>query len=390
VPHLGKIRLADLTSREVTAMFAAIAAGPNRRGQPYAAGTLQRIRATLRAALNGAIREGLLVSNVASRVELPNPRRPHPVVWTEQQIAHWKRTGVRPVVAVWSPRQLAGFLGYVRDERLYALWWLVALRGLRRGEAVGLPWDNVDLDRRQLTISQQLTVDAGTFPVSAPKSRASHRVIALDERTVQVLREHARRQRLDQLRAGHAWQQTGYVFTRRDGTPLRPNSVTQRFSKLADRAGLPPVRFHDLRHGAASLAHAAGADLKTIQDQLGHASIVLTADTYTSVFPATQHHAATATARLVLTAARETSERLRRGRSQPNTARPEPDRPPEKSTATDPAQPARAAQTRTKRRNRPVKRGQRQATAVDKGRGGSPFSQVRRWAAGGSNPEPMD
>ena len=212
-------------------------------------------------------------------------------------------TGRGPGFGRWSPcgapRQLAGFLGYVRDERLYALWWLVALRGLRRGEAVGLPWDNVDLDRRQLTISQQLTVDAGTFAVSAPKSRASHRVIALDERTVQVLREHARRQRLDQLRAGHAWQQTGYVFTRRDGTPLRPNSVTQRFSKLADRAGLPPVRFHDLRHGAASLAHAAGANLKTIQDQLGHASIVLTADTYTSVLSRQSREAVEATASIV-------------------------------------------------------------------------------------------
>jgi integrase len=93
--------------------------------------------------------------------------------------------------ANWQP------LDYVRDERLHALWWLVALRGLRRGEAVSLPWDNVDLDRGQLTISQQLTADAGTFAVSAPKSRASHRVIALDEHTVQVLREHARRQRLD-------------------------------------------------------------------------------------------------------------------------------------------------------------------------------------------------
>jgi integrase len=74
---------------------------------------------------------------------------------------------------VWSPRQLAAFLDYVRDERLYALWRLVALRGLRRSEAIGLPWDNVDLDRRLLTISQQLTVDASTFAVSLPTCRRS-------------------------------------------------------------------------------------------------------------------------------------------------------------------------------------------------------------------------
>jgi len=183
LPYLGKIRLADLTSRHVAAMFVTITASPYRRGQPYSPGTLQRIRATLRAALNGAIREGLLVSNVASRVELPNPRRPHPVVWTEQRIAEWRRTGIRPAVAVWNPHQLAGFLDHVQDERLYALWWLVALRGLRRGEAVGLPWDNVDLDRGQLTISQQLTVDASTFAVSEPKSRASHSAAAAAHRS---------------------------------------------------------------------------------------------------------------------------------------------------------------------------------------------------------------
>ena len=89
------------------------------------------------------------------------------------------------------------------------------------------------------------------------------------------------------------------MFIRPDGTPLHPDYMTQRFRILVARAGLPPIRLHDLRHGAATLAHTAGADLKTVQDQLGHASIGITADLYTNILPATQHQAAEATARLL-------------------------------------------------------------------------------------------
>jgi hypothetical protein len=114
-----------------------------------------------------------------------------------------------------------------------------------------------------------------------------------------VLREHRRRQfeqRDGQLAAGRPWVDSGYVFTRPVGTPINPNYATTQFRKLTDRSGLPPVRLHDLRHGAASLAHQAGADLKTLQDLLGHSSIVVTADTYTSVLPAAQRRCADATA----------------------------------------------------------------------------------------------
>lgn len=125
-----------------------------------------------------------------------------------------------------------------------------------------------------------------------------------------MLREHARRQRQERDTAGGRWQNTGYVFTNRHGDPLHPGFLTHRLAALVAAAGLPPVRLHDLRHGAATLAHLAGTDLKTIQDQLGHSSIVLTADTYTSVLPAAQYKAAEATARLVLDAARNDRDKI--------------------------------------------------------------------------------
>jgi hypothetical protein len=136
--------------------------------------------------------------------------------------------------------------------------------------------------------------------------------------------------------AGEAWIDTGYVFTSPLGAPLNPDYLTRRFRQLVTRSGLPPVRLHDLRHGAASLAHAAGADLKTVREQLGHTSIVLTADTYTSVLMQLHFKTAEATARLVLAAAAQNPGRRYRARpmSGPPTSaatgqvtRPEPLRP---------------------------------------------------------------
>ena len=158
IPHLGRVRLAELTNRQVTTLFAALATADTRYGRRPTPATLHRIRATLRAALNAAIRDGLLADNPARRVELPSPRRPHPQVWTAQRVRAWHQRRQRFAVAVWTAQQLATFLNFVAADRLAATWWLIALRGLRRGEAAGLRWIDVDLDQRLLTIDQQRIV----------------------------------------------------------------------------------------------------------------------------------------------------------------------------------------------------------------------------------------
>src|SRR6266536_1552446 len=157
IPHLGSIRLGALTVRQLNGFFATVAKQTNRFGQPHTPTTLAHIRTTLRAALNSAIREGLIQDNPARRVELPFRRRPHAPVWTPGRIADWQATGVRPTVAVWTAAQLATFLDSVTEDRLYALWWLVGLRGLRRGEVAGLRWADLDLDHRQLAIVRART-----------------------------------------------------------------------------------------------------------------------------------------------------------------------------------------------------------------------------------------
>src|SRR6266511_343561 len=135
IPHLGRHTLAGLTVGHLEAMFAAIAAHRTRDGRPVTAATLQRVRATLRRALNVAVREQLLAVNPARLVVLPRPVRHRPQPWTQARVAAWRRTGQRPAVAVWTPIQLARFLAFVRQDWLFALWWLAALRGPRRGRS---------------------------------------------------------------------------------------------------------------------------------------------------------------------------------------------------------------------------------------------------------------
>ncbi|MEV0996611.1 site-specific integrase [Nonomuraea sp. NPDC050202] len=206
-------------------------------------------------------------------------------------------------MAVWTEQQLAAFLAGVAQDRLYAAWWLAALRGLRRGELAGLRWTDVDLQAAELTITQQRVHADGQVVVGLPKSTASCRVVALDAETVRVLTRHRERQEELSAAAGIRWQDSGYVFTTADGAPLRPDYLTGRFRRLVAASGQPPVRLHDLRHGAATLALAARIDLKVVQAMLGHASIVLTADAYVSVLPEVARQAAGETARMVLNAA---------------------------------------------------------------------------------------
>jgi integrase len=192
----------------------------------------------------------------------------------------------------------------VRGHPLYALFHLVALRGLRRGEAAGLTWAGLDLDAGTLTVSAQLQQLGGRMVTASPKSDAGRRVIALDKTTVAALRRHGLWQQAEQDAAGRRWSQTGYVFTTRTGKPLAPDRMTRLFKKLVAESGLPPVTLHGPRHGAAALALAAGTDLKVVQDQLGHSTVVLTADTYTSVLPETACTAAEHTAALLFPARR--------------------------------------------------------------------------------------
>lgn len=273
----------------------------NKKSKPQqlTAARIRRVHATLLSAMNTAVRRKVIAFNPARHVELPSGRRPRAVVWTDERVAVWKRTGRRPPVAVWTADQAGAFLDAAIRDRLYPLFHLVAYRGLRRGEAVGLRWEDVDLDACSMQITQQVVQLGWTTEVGAPKTDSGARTVSLDRGTAEVLRRWRSIQANELKLLRPRFAETGYVFTREDGTPLHPQLASDGFQKLSRAAGLPPIRLHDLRHTAASLALQAGVPMKVVSEQLGHSSLAITADTYTSILPAVAKAAAEAVAGII-------------------------------------------------------------------------------------------
>ncbi|MGA5217913.1 tyrosine-type recombinase/integrase [Streptomyces cinereoruber] len=281
------------------AMKAAIDAMPPFRRVTGPA-TRQHIKATLRASLNDAIGQQIITFNPAAHVEIDPVRKPKALVWTDERVSKWEQTGEKPSpVMVWTPEQTGAFLDFVAEDRLYAMWHLIAFRGLRRGEACGQPWSETNLDRHSLTVTGQLVQDGWEVEASEPKTDSGFRVVALDDDTVHVLKRHREQQEADRAEWGSAWVNTGLVFAQEDGSWLHPGKVTDLFERLVAASGLPPIRLHDLRHGAATLMLAADIDIKIVSDTLGHSDTRITRDIYQSVLPHVGKSAAEATAKLV-------------------------------------------------------------------------------------------
>jgi len=164
---------------------------------------------------------------------------------------------------------------------------------------VGLRWLDVDLEHRSLRVTQQVVQLGWATEIGAPKTDSGERTISLDAATVAVLGNWRNRQVLHRTAWGADWVDSGLVFTRANGAALHPDLATDAFARILRTAGLPPIRLHDLRHTAASLALQAGVPMKVVSEQLGHSSLAITADTYTSVLPAVARAAAEAVAGVI-------------------------------------------------------------------------------------------
>lgn len=265
--------------------------------RPAKAATVQRIRAVLRSALSDAVAQQLIGVNVAKLVNLPSGKPPKALVWTEPRVEAWHKTrNVPSPVMVWTAPQTRAFLDRAFRHRLYAMYLVIAHCGLRRGEACGARWEDIDLDAGTLDVRQQIVQIGWDTAFGDPKSDNGERTVMLAAPAVAALKARKIEQQQEAAEHGPEWLDTGLAFTNLDGTPLHPAHVTDQFTLLAREAGLPPVRLHDLRHGTATHALAAGVPLKVVSELLGHATTGITGDIYTTVVDEAKRAAATAIA----------------------------------------------------------------------------------------------
>jgi integrase len=252
---LGQMKIADIRRHHIN-QFAAelIEAG---RG----AVTVRRILARLTTILSTAVKDELISSNPALGADKPVlPDEP---------------------VRVWEPEHVREFVQRSAQHRLGALFEIAVLTGLRRGEITGARWSDVDLVARKITVRRnRVTVD-GKITEHGTKTKAGLRTIPLSEAAVAALLAWQLRQGQEAEAAAEAWQGTGYVFTNELGNPLDPAYVTRLFQRIRKQSDpLPELSFHGLRHSAASLMLASGADIAVVSKLMGHASIAVTSDVY--------------------------------------------------------------------------------------------------------------
>ncbi|MBT9260205.1 MAG: site-specific integrase [Clostridiales bacterium] len=231
------------------------------------ANTVRIIHAILHKALAQGVKWGLSARNPAEAVDRPRiQRREMPTL---------------------SAAEVHAFLAAAKEDRLYALYVLAITTGMRQGELLGLRWGDVDLKAGRLYVRRQLVWLRNVEPtLSEPKTAKGRRTVELPGLAVEALRQHRKQQAKERLLAGPAWRDQDLVFTTQLGTPIHPSNLrTRSFQPLLKKAGLPLIRFHDLRHTHASLLLAAGVHPKLVQERLGHATVGITLDVYSHTTP---------------------------------------------------------------------------------------------------------
>ncbi|MBW4717327.1 site-specific integrase [Saccharothrix sp. SC076] len=258
VPALGSIRLDSLSHHHVMVFIA------NQVAEGRGKTTLRRCVATLSSALTDAVRQRRLPHNPARYALVPRPPKYEPTCW--------------------SPTEAARFLRYCheQDDPLADLFEVVIGTGLRKGEALALHWDDISLDDHVAFIRYTLSNVNNTTPVlTAPKTRSSRAWIGLSDRVVTALRNQLIRQ-----------PGRDFVFSRRNGKPLRPEHVLHRFHHLTTAAGLPKIRVHDLRHFAATTMLNSNLPLAVISRAMRHSHLSTTTDVYGHLLRHVAHDAA--------------------------------------------------------------------------------------------------
>ena len=263
LPELGHIRLQALKNTHLKSFYAGMAkkVGP---------ATQRRVHSILHSALNEAERDDLITRNPA-RVVKPAQARAVKVNIKE----------------VWTGEELTRFLMVVRPTRWGALLEFILATGVRRGEACGLRWENVNLEKSRAYIVESLVRVKGKVEVSTPKTQKSVRALVLAPQLVTLLEGHRAEQEANKRTAQAErlpWKETGYVFANTQGGPLRPDNIKRYKDRFCEEAGVKRIRIHDMRHTYASLMLRKRVPLEVVSEMLGHSRPSFTADVYRSIY----------------------------------------------------------------------------------------------------------
>jgi integrase len=351
IPYIGGMRLARIDGGTLNELYAKLLAGgrkkPSRTGMGYSPDVVSRAQALRK--------EGLSLQATADRLQVEFDEASHITKDTlasllRRQAAHrvdptvtddslaldpstvkavhvvlhkafgaavkWERLAKNPVdmadpprvaveadnVRTWTPEQLRKFLTFADEsgDRNHALWVILATTGMRRGEALGLRWQDVDLDAGRLRVVQTVLSINGKISVSEPKTARGRRPIALDPSTVAVLREHRRKMLEERMLVGPDHSDEGLAFHRPDGSALRPETVSTNFLRRQRHLNLPRLTLKGLRHTWATLALEQGIHPKVVQERLGHSTVNITLQVYSHVSPILHDEAANRIAGLIL------------------------------------------------------------------------------------------
>jgi integrase len=259
-PALGGIRLKKLSAANVQGFYR------DRLDHGLSPSTVHKMHAILHKALSQALKWHMVPRNVTEAVRPPRP-------------AHKE---MRPLTSEEARRLLQA----ARGNGLEALYVLAVTTGMRQGELLALKWQDVDLGNATLSVRRTLTRSGGRYTLGEPKTKKSRRSIRLTPRAVEALESHLDRQLREMGILGDRYEDRGLLFTTSTGGLINPSNLRQRnFARLLTEAGLPHIRFHDLRHTCATLLLTQGTHPKYVQDLLGHATIAITLDTYSHIMP---------------------------------------------------------------------------------------------------------
>jgi integrase len=271
VPGIGHHQLQKLSPQHLQSFYA------KKLEEGLSATTVISFHNVLHKALETAVRWNLISRNTCDLVS--PPRRKH--------------FEIQPL----GIEQVQQLLAAARGHRLEALFILALASGLRRGELIGLKWQDINFPTGMLQVRRILTRVPSKLPgkgyvEAEPKTDKGRRSILLPPFVIEALREHRVKQLESKLKAGSAWQDHDYVFCTSIGTHLNPTrDVLDQLKALLQKAGLPDIRFHDLRHSAATMLLGMGVHPKIVQEILGHNQISMTLDTYSHVLPTMQREA---------------------------------------------------------------------------------------------------